>query len=73
MTLTDKESSLLKSIQDGMDEPGCGWLHELAPKTKETAGTLGSLIKKGLVRSTKCKEPGEHACYWVEMLEVVKG
>jgi hypothetical protein len=26
--LTSKEQTLLAAIQEGMDEPGCGWLHE---------------------------------------------
>ena len=56
ITLTIKEMKLLKAIAAGMDEAGSGWLHELAPETHETAGVLGSLIKKGLVESSV--EPG---------------
>ena len=56
---------LLKSIQEGMDEPGCGWLHELDPfnNSKVCAGVLSSLIQKDLVTSTQ----DEDDCYWVEI------
>lgn len=62
--MTPKEQLLLKSIQEGMDEPGCGWLHELDPfnNSKVCAGVLSSLIKKDLVTSTQ-----EDDCYWVEI------
>lgn len=66
-TLTPKETALLASILAGMDEPGCGWLHELADETRSTAGILGSLVKKGLVISSEIKEKGEPTCYWVEL------
>jgi len=67
VTLTPKEQALLSSIQEGMDEPGCGWLHELADETRSTAAVLGSLIKKGLVVSTAMPEPGYPTAYWVEL------
>jgi hypothetical protein len=53
--LTDKEQALLNEIKIGMDEPGCGWLHEITPFQSDhvTAGVLGSLIEKGLVHSEK--------------------
>jgi hypothetical protein len=60
VTLTAKEQTLLAAITEGMDEPGCGWLHELADETRETAGVLGSLVKKGLVTSSV-----EDGCSWV--------
>jgi hypothetical protein len=66
--LTQKESSLLTAIAEGMDEPGCGWLHELADETRETAGVLGSLVKKGLVVSHKEKERGYLPAYWVQLV-----
>jgi hypothetical protein len=67
--LTSKEQTLLNSIQEGMDEPGCGWLHELADETRSTAGILGSLVKKGLVVSTKFppETAGYGPSYWVEV------
>ena len=67
--LTEKETALLASIEEGMDEPGCGWLHELAPETHETAGVLGSLINKGLVVSHQepPTAPGYGPAYWVEL------
>jgi hypothetical protein len=65
--LTDKEFALLAAIAEGMDEPGCGWLHELAPETHSTAGTLGSLVTKGLVISHKERAPGYPPAYWVEL------
>ena len=67
VSLTAKEQALFDSIARGMDEPGCGWLHELADETHETAGTLGSLVKKGLVTSSKERSPGCPTCYWVAL------
>jgi hypothetical protein len=67
IALTLKETALLSSIVEGMDEPGCGWLHELADESRSTNAVLGSLITKGLVTSTKFKEKGEPTCYWVEL------
>jgi hypothetical protein len=60
VSLTAKEQALLAAIAEGMDEPGCGWLHELADETRETAGVLGSLVKKGLVTTR-----AEDGCSWV--------
>lgn len=71
MILTDKETALFAAIQEGMDEPGCGWLHEISPFQNDhvTAGILGSLIEKGLVHSYKDTEgvPGV-PCYWVTLV-----
>ena len=71
MILTDKESALLSAITEGMDEPGCGWLHEISPFSNDhvTAGVLGSLIEKGLVHSYQDSDgiPGL-PCYWVSLL-----
>lgn len=66
-TLTVKETALLKSIVQGMDEPGCGWLHEIEPFGNDhvAAGVLGSLISKGLVQSFEEKTPGYPPSYWV--------
>ena len=69
ISLTEKETALYQAIERGMNEPGCGWLHELAPETHETAGVLGSLVKKGLVTSMECKEPGLEVAYWVSISE----
>jgi hypothetical protein len=70
MTLTPKEQALFDAIAEGMDEPGCGWLHELADETHQTAGILGSLVKKGLVISTEMEAtPGYEAAYWVELVK----
>jgi hypothetical protein len=66
--MTEKEQALLASIRIGMDQPGCGWLHELADETHETAGILGSLVKKGLVVSHKEKERGYPPAYWVQVV-----
>jgi hypothetical protein len=65
--MTPKEQLLLKSITEGMDEPGCGWLHELDPfnNSKVCAGVLSSLLKKDLVTSTQDEENTN--CYWVEI------
>lgn len=67
--LTLKELALLAAIAEGMDEPGSGWLHELAPQTLSTNAVLGSLIKKGLVHSHKepGNFPGMPPAYWVEL------
>jgi hypothetical protein len=67
--LSAKEQALLDSIQEGMDEPGCGWLHELEPFNNDhvAAGVLGALITKGLVTSTEELEPGRPPCYWVQL------
>ena len=68
MTLTDKEQALFTAIQEGMDEPGCGWLHEVTPFQNDhvTAGVLGSLIQKGLILSEEDNE-GPMACFWVTL------
>jgi hypothetical protein len=68
INLTKKEQALLESIKEGMDQPGCGWLHELADETHETAGVLGSLVKKGLVVSHKEKERGYPPAHWVQVV-----
>ena len=66
--LTQKEQALYEAIAQGMDEPGSGWLHELANESHSTAGVLGNLVKKGLVRSSKIVEKGYPTCYWVEVI-----
>jgi hypothetical protein len=65
MKLTNKEQQLLDSIIEGMDEPGCGWLHELDPfnNSKVCAGVLSSLLQKELVTSIQ-----EDDCYWIELV-----
>jgi len=65
MILTEKEQLLLNSIMEGMDEPGCGWLHELDPfnNSRVCAGVLSSLVKKNLVTSSQ----DEDSCYWVSL------
>lgn len=66
-SLTEKEYNLLARIAGGMDESGCGWLHEFADESHETAGVLGSLVKKGLVRSSVSRERGMPDCTWVDI------
>lgn len=70
LKLTDKEQALLEAIAEGMDQPGCGWLHEVTPFMNDhvTAGVLGSLVSKGLVHSYEDKE-GEMPCYWVTLID----
>jgi len=67
INLTDKEQQLLDSIKEGMDYPGCGWLHEISPFSNDhvTAGVLGQLITKGLVTSYQDEDCPR--CYWVEI------
>lgn len=72
MTLTTKETALLAAITEGMDEPGCGWLHEVEPFNNDhvAAGVLGALIAKGLVTSHEepPTAPGYAPAYWVELV-----
>ena len=72
-TLTAKESALLCSIARGMDEPGCGWLHEVEPFNNDhvAAGVLGALILKGLATSHEEPEtsPGYGPAHWVEITD----
>jgi hypothetical protein len=71
MKLTQKEQLLYDSVCRGMDEPGCGWLHELTMcgwSNRTTAGVLSSLIKKGFVHSHR--EPtlsGDGDAYWITL------
>lgn len=58
-SLTTKEQELLALIQEGMDESGCGWLHELVDVTPSIKGVLGSLVKKNQVRT---------GCSWVQVI-----
>lgn len=67
MNLTTKEQTLYDAIARGMDAPDSGWLHELAEDTLSTNGVLGSLVKKGLVTSSVCKEASYPTAYWVEL------
>jgi len=71
IALTDKEQALFDSISEGMDAPGCGWLHELDPFNNDhvAAGVLGALIAKGLVHSHQERTPaGYPPAYWVELV-----
>jgi len=67
--LTDKEQALLDAITEGMDEPGCGWLHEVHPFNNDhvAAGVLGALMAKGLVHSYEDFDGPSGSCYWVEL------
>jgi hypothetical protein len=74
LKLTEKEKLLYDSIVEGMDAPGSGWLHELAPcdwSPRSAAGVLTSLIKKGLVESHKepPTEPGAWPAYWISLVD----
>lgn len=68
-SLTAKESALFAAIVDGMDEPGCGWLHELAEPSRSMSAVLGSLVKKGLVDSNRDDNGAPSACYWVSLTD----
>lgn len=64
MKLTVKEQLLYDSIVKGMDEPGCGWLHELAPcdwAPRTRSGVVGSLVKKKLILTHKEPTPAGFA------------
>ena len=70
MKLTEKEQSLYDAVVAGMDEPGSGWLHELANvswSNRSTAGVLSSLIRKGLVTSHQEDGGFGQKCYWIEV------
>ena len=74
MKLTVKEQSLYDSVVKGMDVPGSGWLHELAPcgwSNRSAAGVLSSLIRKGLVHSDKVPptEPKASPAYWITLVK----
>lgn len=73
MVLTEKEQALFDSIKEGMDEPGCGWLHEVEPFNNDhvAAGVLGALIAKGLVTSHEepPTAPGFGPSYWVALVD----
>lgn len=70
--LTAKEQALFDSVVEGMDEPGCGWLHELTPFDNDhvTAGLVGSLVAKGLIHSHEYEEtaPGYGPAYWITLV-----
>lgn len=54
--LTVKEQLLYDALVKGMDQPGSGWLHELAPcdwAPRTSAGVVGSLVKKKLIHTHK--------------------
>lgn len=78
--LTIKEQELLAGIERGMDEAGCGWLHEIASLIVErgaewatnehaVAGVLGSLKSKGLVHSDLISERFVPDAYWVTLAD----
>lgn len=68
-SLTAKESALFAAIVEGMDEPGCGWLHELAEPSRSMSAILGSLVRKGLVDSNRDDNGAPSACYWVSLTD----
>ena len=67
--LTAKEQAFYDVLAEGMDEPGSGWFHELFEPTRSNIGVLGSLVKKGVVKSSNEWENGGTAmhCYWIEL------
>jgi DNA-binding MarR family transcriptional regulator len=68
-SLTAKESALFAAIVEGMDQPGCGWLHELAESSRSLSAVLGSLVRKGLVDSNRDDNGAPSACYWVSLTD----
>jgi hypothetical protein len=74
MNLTVMETNALKSFNEGMDQPGCGWLHEMGfadenGKTvegKRLSGVISSLVKKGVI-CTVIDEVETPDCVWVEV------
>ena len=60
--LTKNEAELYNAIEEGMDEPKCGWLHEVCPfEGLKLSGVVSSLVKKGLIETTE----HEDDCIWV--------
>ena len=68
-SLTAKESALFAAIAEGMDSPGCGWLHELVEPSRSMSAVLGSLVKKGLVDSNRDDNGAPSACCWVSLTD----
>lgn len=68
INLTEKEKIILDATHYGMDDYGCGWLHELKIQNlseHQVAGIIGSLTQKGLV---SCEEDDEtDNCFWVHL------
>ena len=72
--LTQREHKFLTSLHEGMDDPGIGWLDEIASRAgihneREAAGVLSSLIKKRLARSEIDKQDGAPDAYWIQITE----
>lgn len=70
MKLTKKEQVTLDAFREGMDEPNCGWLHELAPYSgKELSGIVSSLVKKGLITSQpeEINDDPSNVAYWIQV------
>jgi len=70
-TLTDKEEEAMKAFRYGMDEPNCGWLHEIAPfEGKTLSGVVSSLVNKGLITSdAECiNQDPSNVCYWIQVV-----
>lgn len=73
MKITPKEQQAMDAFKRGMDEPNCGWLHEMAPFSgREMSGIMSSLVKKGLVSCTSeiINQDPSNVCYWVQVLPV---
>lgn len=69
--LTELEKFVLDGTHRGMDEYGCGWLHQLTIQTlsdHQVAGCIGSLEKKGIL--TSHHELGTPGCYWIKLTQV---
>lgn len=67
LSLTEKEKALYDELVVGMDQAGCGWLHELSPfDDKTNSGIVSSLVKKGMIRSDYDDDVG---CYWLTLLK----
>ncbi len=66
--LTPNEKALLREVEAGMDEPGCGWLHEIEPFNNEplAVAVLAGLVDKGLVKTTQ-ELSGDDSLFWVEV------
>ena len=67
VTLTKLEAAALSVIASGMDEPNCGWYHELfTTKSHTDRAVFGSLVKKGLAKTFRDLD-GPEPCDWIEL------
>lgn len=73
MKITHKEQQAMDAFRHGMDEPNCGWLHEIAPFSgRQLSGIVSSLVRKGLISCTReiINQDTTNVCHWIQVLPV---